>query len=78
MSARLDSVYSCLLYTSALFRADDRREPFLRVVTREDGVYVARFPAKPGEVIYGRGYIVDSRTGKEIYGDEWRLSLIHI
>lgn len=57
---------------AALFRADDRREPFLRVVTREDGVYVARFPAKPGEVIYGRGYIVDSRTGKEIYGDEWR------
>ena len=57
---------------AALFRADDRREPFLRVVTREDGVYVARLPAKPGVVIYGRGYVVDSRTGKEIYGDEWR------
>ena len=57
---------------AALFRADNRREPFLRVITREDGVYVARFPARSGEVIYGRGYILDSRTGKEIYGDEAR------
>ena len=57
---------------AALFRADDRREPFLRVVTREDGVYVARFPARPGEVIYGRAYILDPKTGKEIYGDETR------
>lgn len=56
----------------ALFRANSRREPFMRTVTRKDGVYVAQFQARPGEVIYSRAYILDSRTGKEIYGDETR------
>ena len=61
---------------AALFRADSRQHPFLRVTTRKDGVYVARFPAKPGEVIYGRGYVLDPRTGKEIYGDEARSTCL--
>lgn len=54
---------------SALFRKDEPRKPFLRVKTREDGVYVAVFPAKPNEVIVGRAYIVDPRTRKFIYGE---------
>lgn len=61
---------------AALFRSDNRRIPFLRVMTRKDGVYIARFSARPGEVIYGRGYILDSRTGKEIYGDEARSTCL--
>ena len=53
---------------SALFRKDDPHKPFMRVETREDGVYVATFPAKQNEVIIGRAYIVDPRTKKIIYG----------
>ena len=60
----------------ALFRANRRGVSFMRVVTREDGVYVAHFPAKPGEIIYSRAYMLDSRTGKEIYGDETKSACL--
>ncbi|MBO9718254.1 MAG: hypothetical protein J7507_16000, partial [Pseudoxanthomonas sp.] len=53
---------------SALFRKDNPRAPFMRVETREDGVFVARFPATPGEVIVGRVYSVDPRTRRFVYG----------
>ena len=56
----------------ALFRSNNRSEPFMRVVSREDGVTVARFPAIPGEVIYGRGYVIDPETGQERYGNAGR------
>lgn len=58
--------------TVALFRSNNRKEPFMRIVSREDGVTVARFPAVPGEVIYGRGYVIDPDTGKERYGSTGR------
>jgi len=51
----------------ALFREGSRR-PFMRVVTREDGVYVARFAAQPNEVIVARAYFVDPRTKRYAYG----------
>ena len=54
--------------TSALFRNDKSGRPFLRVKTRADGVYVARFAASPGEVILSRAYIVDPRTKRFVYG----------
>lgn len=57
----------------ALFRKGNRRHPFMQVVTREDGVYVARFPAQPGEVIYSRAFIVDPASGRRVYGKESRL-----
>ena len=53
---------------SALFRHGQRTRPFMRVTTRADSVYVARFQAQPGEVIYSRAYRVDPRSGRFIYG----------
>lgn len=55
--------------TSALFRKDKPRVPFLRVRTRADGVYVARFSANPNEVILSRAYTVDPRTKRFVYGE---------
>lgn len=52
---------------SVLYRKGSR-EPFMRVSTREDGVYVARFPAIPGEIVYARAYLVDPATGQEHFG----------
>lgn len=52
----------------ALFRSNNRREPFLHVTAREDGVTIVRFPAIPGEVIYGRGYVIDPETDQIYYG----------
>lgn len=54
---------------TALFREGRRGTPFLRVRTRQDGVYVARFPARPGERIEARGYILEPRTRRFIYGE---------
>gem|GEM_PF-2433268 len=54
---------------SALFRKDRPGTPFMRVEAREDGVYVARFPARPNEVIEARAFVVDPRTRRFIYGD---------
>ena len=54
---------------SALYRLDDRQKPFMRVRTREDGVYVARFPAEPNEVTLSRAYVVDPRTRQFVYGE---------
>ena len=53
---------------SALFRMNKPSAPFMRVATREDGVFVARFPAYPNEVIVARSYIVDRRSGRYAYG----------
>lgn len=50
-----------------LYRAG-RRTPFMEVASREDGVFVARFPAKPGEVIYSQVVAVDPETGQRQYG----------
>jgi len=50
-----------------LYRAG-RRTPFMEVASREDGVFVARFPAKPGEVIYSQVAAVDPDTGQRQYG----------
>lgn len=52
----------------ALFRQGKPGQPFMLVTTRIDGVYVARFPANPGEVILSRAYIIDPRTQRVIYG----------
>ncbi|WP_028917460.1 hypothetical protein [Pseudoxanthomonas sp. J35] len=52
----------------ALFRLDSPQRPFMRVATRADGVYVARFPASPGEVTLARAYVVDRRSRRYIYG----------
>lgn len=52
----------------ALYRAG-KRKPFMRAVTREDGVYVARFPASPGEAVYARAYRVDRLTGNVTFGN---------
>jgi len=59
--------------TSALFRADRKGTPFLRVRTREDGVYVVRFPARPNEVITSRSYRLDPYTKRFVYGEPSEL-----
>lgn len=51
----------------ALYRAG-KRKPFMHAVTREDGVYVARFLARPGEAVYARAYRVDPSSGNVIAG----------
>lgn len=57
-------------YASAsLFRKGSRREPFMRVMAREDGVFVVRFPASPGDVIYARAYRIDSESGQVHFGN---------
>lgn len=53
---------------AALFRGGESQEPFLRVRTREDGVHVSRFPARVGEVIVARTYVIDPRTRRYVYG----------
>ena len=53
--------------TVALYRAG-KRKPFMHVATREDGVYVARFPARVDEAVYARAYRSDMRTGVVILG----------
>lgn len=55
--------------TSALFRQSSPKKPFMRVTSREDSVFIARFPAHSGEVIVSRAYIVDPRTRRFIYGE---------
>jgi hypothetical protein len=55
----------------ALYRAG-KRKPFMHAVTREDGVYVALFPAKPNEVVYVRAFREDPRTGRVILGSAAR------
>lgn len=49
-----------------LFRSTARDVPFLKGVSRGDAVFVARFPAKPGEVIYSEIYVIDKKSGKEL------------
>lgn len=51
----------------ALFRKQNRRQPFMRVETRSDGVFVARFPAQPNEVIYAKTYRLDPQTKRYVY-----------
>ena len=55
--------------TAALFRLDKPNKPFMRMRTRDDGVYVARFSANPNEVILSRAYTVDPRTKRFVYGE---------
>ena len=56
----------------ALFRRGAIK-PFMYVQTRHDGVYVARFPAKPMEVIDGRSMEVDEENKRIYYGHRtWR------
>ncbi|MFZ7095369.1 hypothetical protein ACOPJQ_02910 [Luteimonas dalianensis] len=46
----------------ALYRDSKRgRHPFMRVTTREDGLIVAHFKAKPNDVVVGRPYWWDMR-----------------
>lgn len=40
----------------------------MEVVARDDGVFVARFPARPGEVIYSQMVAIDAITGQRWYG----------
>ena len=54
---------------AALFRQGELSRPFLRVKTRADGVHISRFPARPGELISARAYIIDPSTRRYIYGD---------
>ena len=54
---------------AALFRQGQMNHPFLKAKTRADGVHVSRFPARPGEVILGRAYVVDPHTRRYVYGD---------
>lgn len=54
-----------------LFRSRRLGTPFLRVRTREDGVYVVRFPARPNEVITGRSYRLDPRTKRFVHGEPY-------
>ena len=61
---------------SALFRQGNSREPFIRIKTREDGVYVVRFPASQGEVIHGRAYVIDPETGREHYGKGKKVACV--
>jgi len=56
----------------ALYRAG-KRKPFMDAVTRDDGVYVARFSAKPNEIVYGRAYRVEPRTGAVSFGNAARM-----
>ncbi len=56
----------------ALFRGNSRRRAFMHVMTREDGVYIARFSAVPNEPTYGRAFVIDPQTGEERYGNELR------
>ncbi|WP_313929626.1 hypothetical protein [Pseudoxanthomonas sp.] len=56
----------------ALYRAG-KRKPFMHAVTREDGVYVARFSAKPNEIVYGRAYRVEPQTGAVSFGNAARM-----
>jgi len=56
----------------ALYRAG-KRKPFMHAITREDGIYVARFAAKPNEVVYGRAYRVEPRTGTVSFGNATRM-----
>ena len=51
----------------ALFRRGAKK-PLMYVQTRQDGVYVARFPAKPMEVIDGRSMEVDEENKRIYYG----------
>jgi len=52
----------------ALYRQENPRRPFMRVTTRKDGAYVARFPASPGEVIISRAFVRHPRTNQSVYG----------
>ena len=54
---------------AALFRYGQLNRPFLRAETRADGVHVSRFPARAGEVIFARAYIIDPSTRRYVYGD---------
>lgn len=54
-----------------LYRSRSRR-PFMQAVTREDGVFVARFTAKPGETIYVRAYRGLPKKGGVILGNAAR------
>lgn len=51
-----------------LYRQDNPGRPFMKATTREDGVYVARFAARPGERVLSRAFVRDPRSGKTVYG----------
>lgn len=40
----------------------------MKAAIREDGVYVERFTARPGERVLSRAFVRDPRSGKTIYG----------
>jgi len=53
----------------ALYRDTKRnRRPFMRVSTREDGLIVAHFKAKPNDVVVGRPYWFDTRDMSNRHG----------
>lgn len=53
----------------ALYRDSKRnRRPFMRVSTREDGLIVAHFKAKPNDVVVGRPYWWDARDMSNRHG----------
>jgi hypothetical protein len=52
----------------ALYRQEKPDRPFMRITTRTDSAYVARFPASPGEVIISRAYVRHPRTNQYVYG----------
>lgn len=52
----------------ALYRDRKRRRPFMRVSTREDGLIVAHFKAKPNDMVVGRPYWFDARDMSNRHG----------
>lgn len=50
----------------ALFRKNEPKEPIFKGVSREDAVFVARFPAKAGDIFYSTGYMISPRNGKGV------------
>lgn len=54
----------------ALYRQEQPDKPFMRVTTRRDSAYVARFPASPGEVIISRAYVRHPRTNQTVFGKQ--------
>lgn len=53
---------------TALYRMNSPKKPFRVTVTREDSVFVVRFPAKPNEVIVAKSISVAPGSNKVWYG----------